>query len=65
MMFGLLRTNLLKLHETDNGNYEGYSNTFILFGGWSVALGALVLAVLFTLSKWKPNTHETTDYEEN
>ncbi|AOV06976.1 sodium-dependent transporter [Sporosarcina ureilytica] len=65
MMFGLFRTNLSKLHETDNGNYEGYSDTFILFGGWSVALGALVLAVLFTLSKWKPNTIETSDYEED
>lgn len=64
MMFGLLRTNLFKLHETDNGNYEGYSDTFILFGGWSVALGAIVLAVLFTLSKWKDNTYETSDYEE-
>ena len=65
MMFGLIRTNILKLHETDNGNYEGYSDTFILFGGWGVAIGALVLAILVTLSKWKENTIETTDYEED
>lgn len=65
MMFGIIRTNVLKLHETATGNYEGYSNTFILFGGWGVAIGALVLAILVTLSKWKPNTIETTDYEED
>lgn len=65
MMFGLVRTNLLKLHETDNGNYEGYSDTFILFGGWGVAIGALVLAILVTISKWKQNTIEATDYEED
>lgn len=61
MMFGLLRTNLLRLHETDSGNYEGYSNTFILYGGWGVAIAALVLAIIFTSTKWKRNT---TNYEE-
>lgn len=64
MMVGLLRENILKLHDTENGNYEGYSDTFILYGGWGVAIGALVLGVLVTMSKWQKNTHETTDYEE-
>lgn len=65
MMFGLLRTNLMGLHGTATGNYEGYSNTFILFGGWSVALFALVMGILMTFSKWKKNTTETSDYEKD
>ena len=65
MMFGLLRTNLMRLHDTDTGNYEGYSNSFILFGGWSVALFALVMGILMTLSKWQRNTIESSDYEKD
>lgn len=61
MMFGLLRTNLLRLHETETGNYEGYSNTFILYGGWGVAIAALVLAIFVTSAKWK---RDTKNYEE-
>lgn len=64
MMFGLLRTNLLKLHDTENGNYEGYTDAFILYGGWGVALGALFLGVLVALSKWKRNKHMLTDYKD-
>lgn len=64
MMFGLLRTNISKLHETDNGNYEGYSDTFILFGGWSVAIGALVLAILVSTARWKKSKEELTNYED-
>src|SRR5699024_10729381 len=37
MMFGLIRENVMKLHDTDNGNYEGYPDFFILYGGWGVA----------------------------
>ena len=65
MMFGLLRVNILKLHDTDNGNYEGYSNGFIWASGWSVAIFAIVMAIIFTLFKWKKNTLETSDYEED
>ena len=65
MMFGLLRTNIMGLHDTDNGNYEGYTDTFILYGGWSVAIFALVMGIVFSLSKWKKNTIETDNYEED
>lgn len=64
MMVGLLKENLKKLHDTDNGNYEGYSDTFILFGGWSVAIFAIVMAFIFTSMKWRKNTVEISDYEE-
>ncbi|UED86524.1 sodium-dependent transporter [Streptomyces profundus] len=30
-------------------NYEGYSTSFLLWGGWSVAVGALLVGVLLTL----------------
>ncbi|MGM8211977.1 sodium-dependent transporter [Virgibacillus sp. W0430] len=56
MMFGLFKLNLLKEFDSDNGNYEGYSDMFILFGGWAVAAGALIVGVLLAMSKWKsPN----------
>lgn len=65
MMFGLLRTNILKTHKTDSGNYEGYPDTFIWTNGWSVAIFAFVLAIVFTLFKWKRNTIEASDYDES
>jgi len=65
MMFGLIRTNIMGLHDTENGNYEGYTDAFILYGGWSVAIFALAMGIIFTLFKWKKNTLETSDYEED
>lgn len=69
MMFGLLKINILKQHTDSDGNiignYEGYSNGFIWASGWSVAILAIVMAIIFTLFKWKKNTHETTDYEND
>ena len=66
MMFGLLKINILKLHEpnTGTGNYEGYSDSFILMGGWSVAIFALVMAIVFSMFKWKNNTLQSSDYDE-
>ncbi|WP_339228654.1 sodium-dependent transporter [Oceanobacillus sp. FSL K6-2867] len=53
MMYGLFKQNLLKEFGTETGNYEGYSNAFILFGGWSVAIGALVIGIVMSLIKWR------------
>lgn len=64
MMFGLLRVNILKLHDFDSGNYEGYSDTFIWTSGWSVAIFAIVMAVVFTNLKWKKNALQSNDYDE-
>ncbi len=59
MMFGLFKQNLLRQFATDNGNYSGYSDTFILYGGWSVALAVFVVAVILSLLKWKkPESEE-------
>ncbi|MFC4558666.1 sodium-dependent transporter [Virgibacillus kekensis] len=57
-MFGLFRQNLLKLFDTDTGNYGNYSDTFIMFGGWFVAGGAVVIAILLSLTRWKKTEAE-------
>lgn len=62
MMFGLIRTNISKLHDTKTGNYEGYSDAFILYGGWSVVIFAIVMAVIFTSIKWKKSSKDLNEY---
>lgn len=52
MLYDLFKINILKLFDTKTGNYEGYSDAFILYSGWSVAIGVLVLGIIFALFKW-------------
>ena len=33
-------------------NYEGYSTSFLLYSGWGVAIGAIVLGFVFAAIKW-------------
>src|SRR5690625_5247406 len=63
MMFGLLRQNLTKAFDTDTGNYEGYPDAFITWGGWSIAIGALVIGLIIGFMKWKTNPEEG-DYDD-
>ncbi|MEC5424957.1 sodium-dependent transporter [Virgibacillus sp. C22-A2] len=63
MMFGLFKQNLLREFATDTGNYEGYSNTFIMFGGWAVAAAALIIGVLLSLGKWNTSSEQKEDSE--
>ncbi|MBC5638221.1 sodium-dependent transporter [Ornithinibacillus sp. BX22] len=59
MMVRLLKQNLLREFDTPTGNYEGYSNAFILWGGWAVAIGALVIGIILAITKWKkPSVEE-------
>lgn len=53
MLFQLFRQNILKKFDTDTGNYEGYADAFILYGGWFVAAGALVIGIILATLKWK------------
>lgn len=53
MMLSLLKENLLREFATETGNYEGYSDAFILYGGWGVAVGALVIGIIISFMKWK------------
>jgi len=67
MMIDLLRKNIMKLHTDAEGNvignYEGYPDAFIMSSGWSVALFAIVMAIIFTLLKWNKKTMDSTDYD--
>ncbi|HAM79288.1 sodium-dependent transporter [Ornithinibacillus bavariensis] len=53
MMVGLLYQNIFKKFDTPTGNYEGYPDVFIMWGGWAVAIGALVVGILLSFVKWK------------
>lgn len=64
MMFGLIKLNVMKKHDYPTGNYEGYPDSFIWMSGWSVAIFAVVMAIVFTSAKWKQNTLGTDDYDE-
>lgn len=59
MMFGLFKENLLKQFETDTGNYGNYTDAFIFYAGWLVAIAAVVVGILLSISKWK--TKDTLD----
>ncbi|HLR14643.1 MAG TPA: sodium-dependent transporter [Bacillota bacterium] len=66
MLFQLFRQNIMKQFTGENnttGNYEGYSDAFILYGGWFVAGGALILGIVLAVLKWKKpkDTHEGSD----
>jgi len=63
MMFGLFKQNLLKEFATENGNYEGYADTFILYSGWFVAAAALIIGILISLTKWKKSEKAYADTE--
>ncbi|ASN04867.1 sodium-dependent transporter [Virgibacillus necropolis] len=60
-MFGLFKQNLLKEFDTETGtgNYGGYTDSFIFFGGWAVAITAIVVGILLSFSKWR--TKNTVD----
>lgn len=56
MLYDLFKINLLKLFDTETGNYGGYSDSFILYSGWSVVIGVVVLGIIFALFKWMNRT---------
>ncbi|HLS66752.1 MAG TPA: sodium-dependent transporter, partial [Pseudogracilibacillus sp.] len=65
MMFDLLRTNILKLFPTDTGNYEGYPDSFILWGGWSIAIAALVIGILIGFIRWQKAPGDVEEEESS
>lgn len=65
-MYGLFKKNLTKAFDEVTGNYGGFSDAFILYGGWSVAIAVFVLAIFFSALKWKkrPSEIEDNNYPE-
>ncbi|WP_152655050.1 sodium-dependent transporter [Oceanobacillus sp. CFH 90083] len=63
MMYGLFKMNLLREFATDTGNYESYSNAFINYSGWGVAIAVLVLGIVLASLKWK-SPDSLTDYND-
>lgn len=61
MLIDLLRTNIFKLFDTDTGNYEGYPDAFIMYSGWAVAIGALVIALIIASMKWRKDPDQLED----
>lgn len=67
-MVRLFQQNLGKTFDTDTGNYSGYSDMFIFYGGWLVAIAVVIVAIIFSLMKWRSNqndTFESTEGENN
>jgi NSS family neurotransmitter:Na+ symporter len=48
-MFDLIRTNIAEVY----GAADGYSRLFTIQYGWIVALGAILVGIVFSLLKWK------------
>lgn len=62
MMYDSLRQNIMKTFDTETGNYSNLPDSFIMFSGWSVAIGALVVGIILSLIKWSKKP-ETTDID--
>lgn len=58
MMFQLFTKNLLGKFETETGNYAGYSDSFIFYSGWLVAIFAIVVGFLMTAKSWHTSSLE-------
>ncbi|WP_282172959.1 sodium-dependent transporter [Cytobacillus firmus] len=45
-------------------NYEGYPTSFLLYSGWGVAVGAILLGFIFMAIKWDKNTLDVPQKKE-
>ncbi|MCC2249491.1 sodium-dependent transporter [Virgibacillus sp. AGTR] len=64
MMFDLFRLNLMKQFDTETGNYEGYADIFIVFGGWFVAAAALIIGIVMAATKWRSEAKGVSEHSE-
>jgi neurotransmitter:Na+ symporter, NSS family len=45
-------------------NYEGYPTEFLIYSGWLVAAGAIIIGLLFTIFKWDKNVISADNEKE-
>ncbi|HZG72658.1 MAG TPA: sodium-dependent transporter [Chondromyces sp.] len=57
MMFQNIVTNI-------RDNYEGYPTSFLLYSGWGVAIGAIILGFIFAAFKWDKSTLNSSGKKE-
>lgn len=55
---------VLNLIDNFKENYEGYSTSFILYSGWAVAIGAIIVGFIFTAMKWDKKDLDVSTYSE-
>lgn len=66
MMYGLFKQNLAATFDTENGLYGGYSGEFIFDFGWTVAVGVVLLATVFShWTSWGKNTLDISSTSSN
>lgn len=68
MLYQLFKQNIMKEFTGEGnatGNYEGYTDAFVLYGGWFVAGGALVLGILLASLKWKQTPTKASERRDD
>lgn len=50
--------------ENLTSNYEGYPTSFLLYSGWGVAIGAIVIGFIFAALKWQKNEQRSSEDQE-
>lgn len=55
---------VLNLIDNLKENYEGYSTSFLLYSGWGVAIGAIVVGFVFAAMKWDKKDLDVSTYSE-
>lgn len=56
---------VMNLVENIKNNYEGYPTSFLLYSGWGVAIGAIVVGFIFASLKWNAKDLELATYSES
>lgn len=64
MMYDLFQRNLTRSFDTATGNYGNFPDGFILYSGWFVAIAVFVIAIIFSLMKWRDESVLEIDDDE-
>lgn len=65
MMYGLFKENIMRELPTTTGNFNGFSDQSILYGGWFVAIEVIVLGIILSLLPWKKTNKSSNKKKED